>query len=152
MKYGKNNISYIFSIFVFIIIYYAMLSSRLFLKNLYGVGFYPAVKSHIFGLIFFVCPLIQEVIFCFLSSKTKIKFLSYFLEFITPIPPILWFCYQAKYGQGTEGAADINEFSPFFERLFASFYENGPLIISIFLVRYFYFRKDSPVSQKNTNH
>ncbi|MFT8463844.1 hypothetical protein, partial [Acetobacter persici] len=98
-----------------------------------------------------VYPLIQEVIFCFLSSKTKIKFLSYFLEFITPILPILWFCYQVKYGQGPQGEADINEFSSFFERLFASFYENGPLIISIFLVRYFYFRKDSPVSQKNTN-
>lgn len=145
MKFPKNKmIKKIISVLVFVNIYYFALYCKsihdyFLIHNRSGTIFYRFFETFFSFYILFSVHIFLELLLCFTSSKIKIKFLRAILEFSIPAVMIFWFFYQVKYGQGPQGEADISEFSSFSERLFASFYENVPLIASVLLIRNIYF-------------
>jgi|GEM_PF-1805912 len=103
--------------------------------------FHRVVETSLGFLFIATFPIILQCVFCFISTKIRNRYIRIVFEFTIPTVMFFWMCYQIKYGQGPQGEADVNEFSPFIERLFTSIYVNGPLLLGVMIIRRIFIEK-----------
>lgn len=127
--------------FYYLFLYHNKLYNYFLISEKTETIFYRFFETSLGFLFIVTFPMFLQCIFCFISTKIRNRYIRIVFEFTLPTIMFLWTCYQTKYGQGPQGEADVNEFSPFIERLFASLYENGPLLLGVMIIRKIFIEK-----------